>query len=253
MKPSMRNYQSEEDYWCIREFLREVSLLNDRHDFAWSLLRWDYWRWHVNENIFHCKLEDVVTLWEAEGRIAAMLNPDSPGEAFFQVHPAHHGSELLSEMLDVAEQKLATQKQEGRKELIAWVNEKDGLHTAILSRRGYVRSRFAAEHMRRRSISTTLNAALFQPIPDCLLRQGTLSARWGTRANYRRAAGFPGRLFIRRRGTRSTRAGNGIETFSACLFTAAIWISSRSRRMGSWLLFARSGSTMSRAARSSSP
>ena len=167
MKPSMRNYQSEEDYWCIREFLREVSLLNDRHDFAWSLLRWDYWRWHVNENIFHCKLEDVVTLWEAEGRIAAMLNPDSPGEAFFQVHPAHHDSELLSEMLDVAEQKLATQKQEGRKELIAWVNEKDGLHTAILSRRGYVRSRFAAEHMRRRSISTTLNAALFQPIPDC--------------------------------------------------------------------------------------
>jgi GNAT superfamily N-acetyltransferase len=167
MKPTMRNYQSEEDYWCIRDFLREVSLLNDRHDFSWSLLRWDYWRWHVNENIFHCKLEDVVALWEAEGRIMAMLNPDSPGEAFFQVHPAHHRPGLLSEMLEVAEQKLPNQKQDGTKELIIWVNEKDDLHKAILTQHGYTRSKFSAEHMRCRSISTTLNAALFQPIPDC--------------------------------------------------------------------------------------
>jgi len=42
MKPTMRNYQAEEDYWCIRQFLREVSLLNDRRDFSWSLLRWNY-------------------------------------------------------------------------------------------------------------------------------------------------------------------------------------------------------------------
>lgn len=45
-------YQTEEDYWRIREFLREVSLHNDRHDFSWDVLRWGYWRWHVNENIF---------------------------------------------------------------------------------------------------------------------------------------------------------------------------------------------------------
>jgi len=41
MKPTLRTYQTEEDYWQIREFLREVSLLNDRHDPSWSLLRWD--------------------------------------------------------------------------------------------------------------------------------------------------------------------------------------------------------------------
>jgi hypothetical protein len=56
MKPNPRTYQFEEDYWCIREFLREVSLHNNRHDFAWPLLRWDYWRWHVNENLFKFKL-----------------------------------------------------------------------------------------------------------------------------------------------------------------------------------------------------
>ena len=98
MKPSMRNYQTEEDYWCVRGFLREVSLLNDRRDFSWPLLRWDYWRWHINENIFHLKLEDAVTLWEADGHIVAVLNADCPGEGFFQIHPAYHSPELISEM-----------------------------------------------------------------------------------------------------------------------------------------------------------
>ena len=153
MKPTIRRYQSEEDYWCIREFLREVSILNDRHDFSWSLLRWDYWRWHVNENIVHLKLEDVVTLWEANGRIVAMLNPDTAGEAFFQVHPSYHGAELFSEMLDAAEQKLPNPKADDKKELIAWVNADDNLHKDILTGRGYARSKFKAEHMRCRSFS----------------------------------------------------------------------------------------------------
>ncbi|HEX6035208.1 MAG TPA: GNAT family N-acetyltransferase [Anaerolineales bacterium] len=164
MKPTLRNYQSEEDYWCIREFLREVSLLNDRHDFAWPLLRWDYWRWHVNENIFRLKMEDVITLWESERQIVAMLNPDTPGEAFFQIHPAYHDIELLTEMLDVAEQKLHNQKADGKKELIAWVNEKDALHKQILTQRGYTRSKFSAEHMRSRSFS--------QPVPDSISPAG---------------------------------------------------------------------------------
>jgi mycothiol synthase len=158
MKPRMRNYQTEDDYWCIREFLREVSILNDRHDFAWDLLRWDYWRWHVNQNIFQFKLEDVITLWQANGRIVAMLNPDSPGEAFFQIHPAYHSLELLSEMLEVAEQKLPNTKDDGKKELIAWVNAGDTVHKETLTQRGYARSKFLAEHMRRRLFT--------RPVPD---------------------------------------------------------------------------------------
>jgi mycothiol synthase len=157
MKPIMRNYQFEEDYWCIRQFLRQVSLLNDRRDFSWSLLRWDYWRWHVNENIYHLKLEDAVTLWEADGHIVAVLNADSPGEAFFQIHPAYHSPELISEMLEAAERKLPNKKQDGSQELIAWVNEKDTIHKDMLTRGGYARSKFSAEHMRSRPIS--------QPIP----------------------------------------------------------------------------------------
>jgi mycothiol synthase len=105
-------------------------------------------------------------LWEAEGQIVAMLNPDTPGEAFFQVHPSYHSSELLSEMLDVAEQKLLKTNESGQQELLVWVNASDNVTKLLFTERGYTPARFSAEHMRYRFISTTLNAGLSQPIPD---------------------------------------------------------------------------------------
>jgi GNAT superfamily N-acetyltransferase len=158
MKPIQRSYQTEEDYWRIRQFLREVSLLNDRHDFSWSLLRWDYWVWHVNMNIFHLRLEDVVTLWEADGRIVAVLNPDHDDEVFFQIHPSYHSEELLGEILAVAEARNPRQNQDGKRQLMVWVNEGDAVHKKVLAESGYVRTKHAAEHMRSRALS--------QPVPD---------------------------------------------------------------------------------------
>jgi GNAT superfamily N-acetyltransferase len=164
MKPTMRNYQSEEDYWRIRPFLREVSLLNDRRDFSWSLLRWDYWRWHVNENIFHLKPEDTVTLWEKEGQIAAMVNPDNPGEAFFQIHPACREELSIAEMLDAAEKKIPAPNENGKQQLIVWVNAADEAMKRLFTERGYARSKYSAEHMRRRFFT--------KPIPDPVTPSG---------------------------------------------------------------------------------
>lgn len=164
MKPTMRNYQTEEDYWRIRQFLRDVSLLNDRHDFSWSLLRWDYWRWHVNENIFQMKLEDVVTLWECSGQIVAVLNPDSTGEAFFQIHPGFHNEVSTLEMIDVAESKLAKTNDAGKTELIMWVNAADQQTKDFFTERGYAVSRFKPEYMRCRPLT--------QPVPDTVAPAG---------------------------------------------------------------------------------
>jgi mycothiol synthase len=157
MRAIMRTYQCDEDYWCIREFLRDVSMANNRRDFSWSLLRWDYWVWHVNMNIFHFDLRKAVQLWEVDGQIVAMLNPDARGEAFFQIHPEYHESISISEMLEVAEQKLSVIKDDKR-ELIVWVNADDDLVKKIFTGYGYVRSKYSAEHMRRRFFS--------QPIAD---------------------------------------------------------------------------------------
>ena len=162
--PKVRSYQNESDYWKIREFLRQVYLLNDRHEYSWSLLRWDYWVWHVNMNIFHFPLEEVVHLWEADGQIVAMLNPDAKSEAFFQLHPAYRSAELLSEMLDVAEVKQPNFIEDGWHNLIVWVNENDMIFKEILTRRGYARSKFKAEHMRYRFSN--------EPTPDCIPQNG---------------------------------------------------------------------------------
>lgn len=164
MKPILRTYQNENDYWRVREFLRQVSLLNERHDYSWSLLRWDYWVWHVNMNIFQMNLKEVVCLWEVDGQIVAMLNPDTDEEAFFQIHPLYRRQEILYEMLEVGELKLPKHKEVGRKELIAWVNEGDDIHKGVLTDSGYTRSKYLAEHMRRRSFT--------QPIPDSVPRDG---------------------------------------------------------------------------------
>jgi GNAT superfamily N-acetyltransferase len=174
MKPTLRLYRAENDYWQIREFLREVSLLNDRHDYSWPLLRWDYWIWHINMNIYHLKLEEVVHLWEVDGQIVAMLNPDTPGEAFFQIHPSYHREEILSAMLAAAEQNLSKQNEAGKKGLIAWANAGDDLHKQILADCGYARSKYSAEHMRYRSMT--------QPIPDAAPARGYIVRALGEEA-----------------------------------------------------------------------
>ena len=73
MKPVHRPYQTEDDFWRMREFLRQVFLLNHQLDYA---------RWHTCQNCAHVDLKDVAHLWEAGGQLAAILMPDGgPGEA----------------------------------------------------------------------------------------------------------------------------------------------------------------------------
>ena len=163
MKPIRHNYQSEDDYWRSREFLRQVSLQNNRRDFSWSLLRWDYWRWHINENIFHFNLPDVVTLWEGNAQIVAVLNPDREGEAFFQVHPAFRDQVSMCEMLEVAEEKLSRINDHDKKELIVWVNAADSSTKGLFTERGYARSQSPAEHMRYRLLSQPI----IDSVPKC--------------------------------------------------------------------------------------
>lgn len=160
---TMHSYCDQDDYWRIRQFLREAFLLNDRHEFCWSLLRWDYWRWHIHENIFGYHLPDVVWLWESDGRIAAVLNPDAPGEAFLQIHPAFHSAAPLSEMLDVAEGRLAAAGEDGKRHLIVWASAHDETRQALLHERGYQKGA-PAEYMRRRPMDAS--------IPDVPLAAG---------------------------------------------------------------------------------
>jgi mycothiol synthase len=139
MKLVQRPYQTEADYWAIREFLRDVFLLNERREYSWTVARLDYWRWHVAANCGARPIEEGIYLWEADaGRIVAVLNPEEPGHAHLQVDPRFRTPELEEEMLCLAEERLvAIGPSSGRPVLIVGLLEGDTLREKILVRRGY--------------------------------------------------------------------------------------------------------------------
>jgi ribosomal protein S18 acetylase RimI-like enzyme len=150
MKLLMRKFQQEDDYQRIRQFLQEVFMLNQRREICWPVYRWDYWRWHVNENIWKINLEAAVFLWESpDSRLAAVLHPEEAGDAFLQVHPEFHCLDLDVEMVSLAETQFARQQQDGRQRLVIWVHESDAMRQDLLLRRGYKKSAYP-EYQRRR-------------------------------------------------------------------------------------------------------
>ena len=158
MQPTFRPYQSEDDYWRMREFLRQVFILNQRLERSWQAARLDYARWHVCLNCAKVRLEEVAFLWEEAGQLTAFLMPDGgPGEAHLSVHPVRRTAELEEEMLSVAEERLATVRPDGSRKLCVWAPEQDRLRQELLSRRGYSKGNWPEYQWRRQ---------LEAPIPD---------------------------------------------------------------------------------------
>ena len=133
MKLTMRLYQTEDDWWRIREFLRQVFLLNGRRELSWHVARLDYWRWHGIANMGDGKLENDVFIWEtADGQITAVLNREGPGDAFLQIHPGFRSAELDEEMIVTAEKHLTHTSKDGKRKLCVWADSHDDVCQAIL-------------------------------------------------------------------------------------------------------------------------
>jgi ribosomal protein S18 acetylase RimI-like enzyme len=148
-----RRFQSDKDDERVREFFRDVFLRNDRRELSWPLYRWDYWRWFVNPNISHYRLEAALFIWETmQGELAALVNPDGPGEAFLQVHPHWRSPELEVEMIMHAETQFAVNRPGGGQRLTLWAPASDTLRQDILRRRGYTRQG-GPEYQRRRDMA----------------------------------------------------------------------------------------------------
>jgi GNAT superfamily N-acetyltransferase len=164
MKLSLRKYQNDADAEEIRRFLRETYLIHNRREINWPVYRWDYWRWHVNENILHFSLNAAIFLWESDdGRLAAVLHPDGTGEAVLQVHPDFHTRDLDLEMMLAAETHFAVTQPGGNQHLTIWAHESDSWRHDLLIRRGYSQSG-PPEYQRWRG--------MVLPIPDFPILQG---------------------------------------------------------------------------------
>jgi GNAT superfamily N-acetyltransferase len=168
---TLRPYREEEDYWRIREFLRQVMLANNRREWSWHVARLDYWWWFANPDLERIALEEAVFIWESgDGQIAAVLNPESRGQAFPQIHPDFRTPDLEAEMIAVAEQRLTTTDKEGRQTLRFWLDSQNTSLQAILAQRGFQRvdQPGQREVQHRRSLTEPLPEIL--PTPGYTLR-----------------------------------------------------------------------------------
>ncbi len=162
MKLTMRPYQTEDDFWRIRAFLRQVMLVNGVREHSWHVARLDYWRWHVAAN---CEGQESIAggvfLWEtADGRLAAALTSEGKADVHLQVHPELRTPELEDEMLAVAEARLSVDR-DGRRRLVVWTDDQDAVRLELLKRRGYSRGKWT-EHQWRRDLDGPIAEA---PIP----------------------------------------------------------------------------------------
>ncbi len=164
MKPVPRPYGAEDDFWAMREFLRRVFLLNGRRERSWHVARLDYARWHTCLNCAQVRIDDVAYLWEADGRLVAMLMPDGGrGEAQLSIHPEWRTPELEEEMIAVGEECLHRTGPEGARRLLVWAHADDPLRQEILARRGYAREGWTERQWRRQ---------LDRPIADVRVAPG---------------------------------------------------------------------------------
>lgn len=166
MKPIMRCYRNDEDYWRIREFLRRVMILNNYRELSWHVARLDYWWWFGNPHLEKYSPEESVFLWEMEdGEIAAVLSPEPRGVAYLQIHPDFHTEELIDEMIATAEKHLTEAGQDGKLQLQFYFDSNDKLQQEVLTRHGFQRVERPNEHeiQHRRSLEGPLPEASVTP------------------------------------------------------------------------------------------
>jgi hypothetical protein len=156
MRLMIRHCETDDDYWRIRQFLREVFLLNDRREASWQTARMDYWRWHGIENMGDGALAHDVFIWQApDGRIVSVLNREAPGSVFLQVHPKLSTPGVEEEMVAVAERELAWPDKEGRSKVRIWAGHDNRVRQELLQRHGFIRTG-SPECQRRRVLDSPM-------------------------------------------------------------------------------------------------
>jgi ribosomal protein S18 acetylase RimI-like enzyme len=164
MSLTFRAYQTEDDYWHMREFLRELMILHELREQSWHVARLDYARWHGCMNCAKITLNDVAYLWEDNGKLAAFMMPDGGlGEVHFNIHPNYDTPMMVEDMLLKAEEHLCEKQPDGSKSLLIWSPAEDTIRQEILHQYGYEKKGDPEVQWRR-----TLNT----PISDVPLAAG---------------------------------------------------------------------------------
>lgn len=154
-----QTYHSEADYWRIRNFLREVFLLNNRLEHSWHVARLDHWRWHF---IKTCELtppfEQVIVTWQTQAEeIAAVLHPICHDEVRIHIHPQFRTIELEKEIIANAEERFSDFTKDNKRIFYLAIHSDDVMRQEILIDRGYQKKPWWGHHWWRN---------LDEPLPE---------------------------------------------------------------------------------------
>ena len=157
MRYHLKAFSQEEDYWRVRAFLREVFLVNGRHEHSWQPYRLDYWRWHIRLNCFESTIEGELLWWEDDhGRVVAAIHTEG-NSVWLEVHPAVRSTELEEHMVRTAMEHLARPQDDGTRQLVVWACDADTLRLEVLQRLGF------AQHQ---GLENVRYADFTQPLPS---------------------------------------------------------------------------------------
>ena len=168
---------TEEDFWRIRNFLREVFLLNNRLEHSWNVARLDYWHWHMLKtcNIIE-SVENGMALWEnVDGRIVAVLNNNGGSELRLHIHPHFRSVGLENEMLAYAEEHYFATTGDGRRYVYLPIFEDDTSRQELVQSRDFKKYPGWGHHYRR---------DLDSPIPEAPLPDGYVIRSMGGAEEY---------------------------------------------------------------------
>lgn len=161
MAVKLRNYNFREDFNKVGEFLVQTYPLM-RELTNWIQPRWEYMHDHSLEDN---PLTSNFGLWEDDGKIVAIANHEGGlGEAYFAYHTDY--AYLKNEMLDYAEENLFGTDEEGRKFLVAYINDFDKEFEDMVISRGY---KMEQDHLENRGVSKFV---IGEDFPEIKLPEG---------------------------------------------------------------------------------
>lgn len=132
MTIQFRSYQGPADYARVSDLLIRHYRPGNA-DGNWLEPAWEYMHGHP---ALDREALGRIGIWEDAGEVVAAANYEStPGEAFFQFHPAYR--HLRGELLDYAEAHLAAESGNGRRTLRVFVNDFDQALQELVQTRGY--------------------------------------------------------------------------------------------------------------------
>ncbi len=124
-----------EDYWLIHRLLVETTPITPV-GFNGDIRRWEGKRFYDQRPAGNPEWLKDSQLWQrADGRLAGVVHPDSPGYPALFVHPDYR--HLEPELVAWAEEQLTEPSKDGRRQVQFYVYDYDAWRQRLLADRGY--------------------------------------------------------------------------------------------------------------------